>query len=258
MSVKVYKNNEWHDLTGQKIYHNGSWHELKDSAKLYHNGQWHYIDKSKIPLTLTNVGSTNSMISIDHSDSRIILWKRSLNEEWQRWSSNLTLLPGEKVFFEGYGYNAAMKNYTRFSFDGTIAASGNIQSMNEWREGCYPYCYASMFQNCPGLVSAPELPAKELALGCYAFMFSNCPGLVSAPDLPAVWARDSCYSGMFANDINLREIKISFEDWEFATQATSGWVQGIPEGGTFYKPSALPINYGDSSIPPGWAVVNIN
>ena len=58
-------------------------------------------------------------------------------------------------------------------------------------------CYASMFQGCSSLETAPELPATTLADGCYSFMFSRCTSLVTAPELPATTLALSCYFNMF-------------------------------------------------------------
>ena len=58
-------------------------------------------------------------------------------------------------------------------------------------------CYASMFEHCTSLVTAPELPATELADYCYANMFYHCTALKTAPELPATELADYCYASMF-------------------------------------------------------------
>ena len=116
-------------------------------------------------------------------------------------------------------------------------------------------CYRSMFDGCTGLTSAPELPATTLASSCYALMFHGCTGLTSAPELPATTLATSCYSSMFSGCTNISLIKVHFTAWE---SQTSGWVDGVSSIGTFYKPTALPKEYGVDRIPPGWTVVNIN
>ena len=58
-------------------------------------------------------------------------------------------------------------------------------------------CYAVMFRGCTGLTAAPALPATELEYGCYQTMFFGCTGLTTAPALPATALAESCYSSMF-------------------------------------------------------------
>ena len=58
------------------------------------------------------------------------------------------------------------------------------------------WCYASMFQGCESLVTAPELPATTLADYCYDSMFAGC-SIVTAPELPATTLAEGCYQYMF-------------------------------------------------------------
>ena len=58
-------------------------------------------------------------------------------------------------------------------------------------------CYDSMFYNCDGLTSAPDLPAMTLADYCYKQMFRSCGSLTVAPALPATTLKTSCYLSMF-------------------------------------------------------------
>ena len=116
------------------------------------------------------------------------------------------------------------------------------------------FCYRSMFEGCTGLTSAPELPATKLAVNCYNNMFEGCTGLTNAPELPATKLASSCYRSMFSGCTNLSLIKVYFTAW--GTQ-TANWVSDVPQTGTFYKPTALPEEYGTSKIPTGWTVVNI-
>ena len=117
------------------------------------------------------------------------------------------------------------------------------------------YCYYSMFEGCTGLTSAPELPATTLAVNCYAYMFKGCIGLTSAPELPATTLVRNCYQYIFEGCTNISLIKVHFTAWGVQT---STWVSEVSRTGTFYKPTALPEEYGTSKIPTGWAVVNID
>jgi len=111
-----------------------------------------------------------------------------------------------------------------------------------------------MFAFCPGLLTAPALPATTLAGACYSYMFKDCPSLVTAPVLPATTLAGDCYSAMFQGCSNLASIDVSFTSW---TETTTGWVSyGVASSGTFTKPAALAETYGVSFIPTGWTVVN--
>ena len=118
------------------------------------------------------------------------------------------------------------------------------------------FCYQYMFRGCTGLTSAPELPATTLATSCYQYMFRGCTGLTSAPELPATTLATACYQYMFGGCTNLSLIKVYFISWEGGT--TTGWLNNVSPTGTFYKPRALPEEYGANNIPTGWAVVNID
>ena len=117
------------------------------------------------------------------------------------------------------------------------------------------FCYNSMFKGCTGLTSAPKLPAKTLASSCYRTMFNGCTGLTSAPELPATTLEAFCYANMFNGCTDLSLIKVNFTAWGTQTYV---WVGNVAPTGAFYKPSALPEEYGTSKIPTGWTVVNID
>lgn len=119
-----------------------------------------------------------------------------------------------------------------FVINGLVSASGDITSLIRFdlvQKVIDMFCYFNMFSGCTGLMSAPELPATKLESGCYGNMFSGCTGLSI--------------------------IKVNFAAWR---QETNGWVSNVAPTGTFYKPSALPEEYGTGKIPTGWTVVNID
>ena len=116
-------------------------------------------------------------------------------------------------------------------------------------------CYNSMFWGCTGLTSAPELPATTLATNCYSSMFYGCTGLTSAPELPATTLVANCYYYMFRGCAKLSLIRVHFTAWGIQT---TNWVTNVSSAGTFYKPSALSEEFGESKIPTGWTVVNID
>ena len=119
------------------------------------------------------------------------------------------------------------------------------------------FCYTSMFDGCTSLTQAPELPAMTLVAGCYWEMFSGCTSLTQAPELPAKeFLGKYSYSGMFSGCTSLSEINVSFDDWD-KFDATFEWVADVAPTGTFICPKDLPLEYGASRIPVGWAVKNI-
>ena len=86
----------------------------------------------------------------------------------------------------------------------TVGCSGNIETLLDHAKatgGLHPpmiaYCFASLFEGCAKLRSAPELPATTLVSGCYSAMFKDCTGLTRVPVLAATNLADNCYSAMF-------------------------------------------------------------
>ena len=129
-------------------------------------------------------------------------------------------------------FGSSTSIYYRFLINGLVAASGDITSLRSF-----------------------DLEQTTLANYCYANMFSGCTGLTSAPDLPATTLAANCYLRMFYGCTNISLIKVHFTAW--GTQ-TNTWVSNVSSTGTFYKPSALPKNFGVNNIPTGWTVVNID
>ena len=154
-------------------------------------------------------------------------------------------------------FGSSSSDYHKFVINGLVAASGDITSLRRFdleQTTLATNCYNSMFEGCTGLTSAPELPATTLAINCYAYMFNGCTGLTSAPELPATKHVRNCYQHMFEGCTNLSLIKVHFTAWG---PQTANWVSKVKSTGTFYKPTALPEEYGTSKIPTGWTVVNI-
>ena len=156
-------------------------------------------------------------------------------------------------------FGLGQTSYHQFVINGLVAASGDITSIRRFdleQTTLASRCYHSMFEGCTGLTSAPELPATTLAGRCYRSMFYGCTGLTSAPELPATTLGRNSYIRMFEGCTNLSLIKVRLTTW--GASSSSNWVSGVSPTGTFYKPTALPEEYGASKIPTGWTVVNIN
>lgn len=104
------------------------------------------------------------------------------------------------------------------------------------------HLYASMFEDCEYLVTAPALPATvlyESGYGCYNSMFKNCKRLVTPPDLPALVIPEGGYAGMFKNCYSLNYIRVyatsTFDD-DGSLGACGGWMDNVKnnETGVFY------------------------
>ena len=178
-------------------------------------------------------------------------------------STTITLAEvGDKVYFSGDNANGI--NGCQFVMTGKIAASGNIMSLidSTCSATAIPsgQCFANLFKDCKSLTSAPELPATSLTALCYSGMFYGCTNLTSAPELPATTLADGCYGQMFSGCTSLKEIKVNFTDWKIIDNCicilfygidcylplpeyTPLWVQGVPGGGVFRCPAALPHVY---------------
>ncbi len=112
---------------------------------------------------------------------------------------------GDSVRFRGG--NTTFNSSNHVSIGGKVACSGNVMSLrlddNGRDQGLSNYCFESMFEECTGLTSAPELPETDLKDGCYGYMFYGCTNLTTAPELPATMLAERCYSAMFSGCANL-------------------------------------------------------
>ena len=130
-------------------------------------------------------------------------------------------------------------------------------------------CYTYMFRDCPSITgSIPALPATELADKCYACMFYGCKGITGHVDLPAAELKKDCYNYMFLGT-SITSMSVAFTDWHDAEGdeingadlgdggATMYMLNGVPAGGTFTKPAALPDKRGHRYVPGSWTVKSI-
>lgn len=242
------------------------------------------------PLRFTNVGSDVATVSFTvYVGANTNFQYRRGTEDFTNWNfAELSIPIGEYVEIVGNNLSLNKDYMGTFVMTGTIAASGSVMTLI-YGESCtedenlilpiplcylfrscaslvtapelpattiYRGCYFSMFNGCTSLKKAPKLPATTLKETCYQNMFYGCTSLEEAPELPATTLTGSCYYGMFRNCSALKKIKVYFTEWKL--DYTNGWAIGLPSTGTFYKPTALPEEYGTSRIPDGWNVVNID
>jgi len=90
-----------------------------------------------------------------------------------------------------------------------VACSGDIRTLIDYENystvSTSSARFAELFVDCTQLISAPELPATELADKCYYYMFYGCTSLTKAPELPATTLTDYCYSHMFSGCTSLAQ-----------------------------------------------------
>ncbi len=137
--------------------------------------------------------------------------------------------------------------------------------------------YYGMFSGCTSLTSIPTLSASQVGNSTYGYMFAKCTGLISVY-LPITNLYDCAYYGMFSGCTNLYSAAIMTESVGNRNNAFadmfkgcsnlgyvecrlnraesymfSGWMDGVPHGGTFVKP--IGSSWDSGIIPDSWTVV---
>lgn len=170
------------------------------------------------PLCFTDVKDDDNKASViryitanDEEISGIHIQKSFDGETWEDWNRNEYVElnvddedeTNDKLFVRNTENHLSTgpSQWVRFETgeyweNGQIMASGSVNSMINYAP-LSNYCFATLFNDCINLISAPELPAKTLANYCYDEMFNGCWYLVSAPELPATTLADYCYHSMF-------------------------------------------------------------
>ena len=209
----------------------GAWSKSGSPTPAAYGGLCFTAESANSSVQLTAVGSAPPTVTLVKSFDGV---------NWEAYAVGEVIdLPsvGDYVYLAaGEGGNetfgSSTSAYHQFVINGLVAASGDITSIRRF-----------------------DLEQTTLAINCYRSMFDGCTGLTSAPELPATTFARACYYYMFRDCTNLSLIKVRFTVWG---SQTSHWVSGVSPTGTFYKPTALPEEYGISKIPPGWTVVNID
>ena len=158
---------------------------------------------SNTPLTFT-AQQDNSSVTIGLREGA--LQYSTDGEQWDDYTPGTTIQlgnSGDTVYFRGTNNNKQLfDNSHKVSITGKVACSGNIMTLVDWEDpdnaAMGSRCFYSMFNNCTGLTTAPELPATTLANYCYNSMFYKCTGLTTAPELPATTLANYCYGSMFS------------------------------------------------------------
>lgn len=159
------------------------------------------------------------------------------------------VLPATTVGDRGY--------YEMFSLCTSLATAPEIAATTMGKYTC-----SMMFYNCSSLVNAPELLATFSTgsvsnyEGVYSSMFKGCTALETAPVLISTRIPEYGYSSMFQNCSSLKYIKCLGTDITWSG-ATSGWVSGVGNSGTFVQASGVSWGTGVSGIPTGWTIQNV-
>ena len=126
---------------------------------------------------------------------------------WNELGTNTVEFGGEQgiLRLRGKNLNGTVLNdefsTIHFGKEALVACSGDIRTLLDYENfktvdtRNAQFCW--LFADCASLISAPELPATELAEGCYRGMFNCCSNLTEAPALPATKLSLACYAEMF-------------------------------------------------------------
>ena len=155
----------------------------------------------------SNTGSSAPTITVNSGDK---LQFRGNNEQYCTGVSSYNSFGDSTALFEVEGnimsliYGDDFKNNLTISSDYTFAnlfkdctKLVSAENLILPATTLTSTCYASMFQGCTSLTTAPALPATTLASTCYDYMFGSCKNLTTAPELPATTLASKCYSSMF-------------------------------------------------------------
>ena len=145
----------------------------------------------------------NSTIGLAKLSTNQTLEYRTDNTNWQNMTRDTVITLnniGDRAYIRGeLSADNSTSNYTQFTMNGLISASGNcnyIWSKNDLDAPLKEFCGYKLFYVCP-ITQAPELPATTLAVSCYRSMFYRCSSLTKAPELPATTLANNCYHSMF-------------------------------------------------------------
>ena len=252
-------------------------------------------------LTFTSDGETTISLQLtNNEDQTPLLYYSTDKTTWKTWRISRSIMSTDKLTFTsdqplyicGHNPDGINPNGDKYwcyfrSSGSNFSVSGSIMTLinAEQELSAIPSdnCFYSLFSNCTGLISAPDLPATTLTSRCYAHMFSGCTNLTKAPDiLPATTLAEECYSvmfigcsnltaapelpspklvercywGMFSHCYKINYVKCLATDIS-ATDCVTGWFNWAAHDGTFVKAPGMndwPTGY--SGIPEGWTVLD--
>ena len=207
-------------------------------------------------MALQNVGQNNGVIGGKYmsNDSTMTgmtdIYYSSDATTWTLWQhdtpannfanyNNITLQPGEILYFKATGLGAGTLNLTNYfqfviSGDYDIEGSGDIRSL----------IYGDNFDN------QIEIPARS-----FYRTFEYCAGLTKAPDILAESAYQKSFYNCFKDCSKLEYVKCMISSSVGTSQEFPfyGWLNNVSATGTFVKSGNEQWQNGDW-IPSGWTV----
>lgn len=192
-----------------------------------------------------------------------------LNSSASTTSTNaLNVVAGDKIQFRGsagrfntYYGNSRCNKFTSSS-DCRFVLYGNIMSLLSHNFSglttVQNYEFANLCNGCPGIVSAENLffPATSVPQQAYQQMFQNSPNFEKAPSFPVFTATGSyAFSNTFLNT------KVNYVKCLCTNPTTTyfiNWLGGTPATGTFVKKTGVSWPSGNSGIPSGWTVIEVD
>ena len=215
----------------------------------------------------------NSTVRLDKNNSSLSSVSLETSYDGSNWTdyswtnstgSTLTLANvGDKVYMraknENLSFSASGSQYYNFKMTGTIAGSGNIQTLlkaDGSRIDVPEWAYLRLFYQCSSLVTAPQLRATELSRSSYDAIFCWCTSLQIVPEILATTLAPGCFAFAFQHCHVLSSLTVNFTSFT----GTDYWIEDTSSSGTFYCPTALGTNEtitrGNNNCPTNWTVVN--
>lgn len=160
------------------------------------------------PLTLTALAD-NSSVKLTKSGTLNNTFEVNTGSGWSAYTFGdvINLNEGDQCQWRCSAHpdTQSQSNYIQFVMTGSIAASGNCNSMLDGTNfstmtsiADYPYAFYKLFYGCTALTKAPALPATTLSNYCYYYLLSGCTALTQAPALPALTLTSGCYHSMLS------------------------------------------------------------
>ena len=133
------------------------------------------------PLTLTadSNSSTVQLTAVGNPTINGLQYRSDSTAQWDTYIVGTTIILSEKgsyVQFQNTQQTLSLSvsnNYVQFVMTGNIKASGNIQSLLNYREDVPTCCFFKLFYNCKALTESPAVLPAKTALGDsnYRYMF---------------------------------------------------------------------------------------
>lgn len=181
-------------------------------------------------------------------------------------NKSVTVSQGDKVQLFNTSASVYYKTATYlFKTDFDYNISGNINSMyygndfigKEDNGGIGQFMFSYWFYN-NRVVDASKLilPYKILELSYYNWLFYGCSKLTIAPELIAKIVKNGGYANLFRKCSSIKYVKCLLE--EVSESVLNRWLSETNSTGTIVKKRGVEYPIGESGIPSGWTVEEID